>query len=217
MMAKDIISLYSGGMDSTVALYRYADRVRLALSFDYGSKHNRIEIDHASRNCRRLGIEHRVIDMDLNRMGFVSDLLTSGGAIPAGRYDDDNMRSTVVPFRNGIMLSIAAGLAESMGCAHLMLSNHAGDHAIYPDCREEFVRHMGQAIASGTYNHVELFAPFTLLSKREIALIGRELGVPFEDTYSCYEGQEVHCGVCGTCTERKEALAGFDPTVYRIK
>ncbi len=217
MMAKDIISLYSGGMDSTVALYRYADRVRLALSFDYGSKHNRIEIDHASRNCRRLGIEHLVIDMDLNRMGFVSDLLTSGGAIPAGRYDDDNMRSTVVPFRNGIMLSIAAGLAESMGCAHLMLSNHAGDHAIYPDCREEFVRHMGQAIASGTYNHVELFAPFTLLSKREIALIGRELGVPFEDTYSCYEGQEVHCGVCGTCTERKEALAGFDPTVYRIK
>ncbi len=216
-MAKDIISLYSGGMDSTVALYRYADRVRLALSFDYGSKHNRIEIDHAARNCRRLGIEHRVIDMDLNRMGFVSDLLTSGGAIPAGHYDDDNMRSTVVPFRNGIMLSIAAGLAESLGCDRLLLSNHAGDHAIYPDCREEFVWHMGQAISAGTYNHVELLAPFTLLSKREIALIGKELGVPFEDTYSCYEGQEMHCGVCGTCTERKEALAGFDPTVYRGK
>lgn len=216
-MAKDIISLYSGGMDSTVALYRYADRVRLALSFDYGSKHNRIEIDHAARNCRRLGIEHRVIDMDLNRMGFVSDLLTSGGAIPAGHYDDDNMRSTVVPFRNGIMLSIAAGLAESLGCDRLLLSNHAGDHAIYPDCREEFVRHMGQAISAGTYNHVELLAPFTLLSKREIALIGKELGVPFEDTYSCYEGQEMHCGVCGTCTERKEALAGFDPTVYKVK
>lgn len=216
-MAKDIISLYSGGMDSTVALYRYADRVRLALSFDYGSKHNRIEIDHAARNCRRLGIEHRVIDMDLNRMGFVSDLLTSGGAIPAGHYDDDNMRSTVVPFRNGIMLSIAAGLAESLGCDHLLLSNHAGDHAIYPDCREEFVRHMGQAISAGTYKHVELLAPFTLLSKREIALIGKELGVPFEDTYSCYEGQEMHCGVCGTCTERKEALAGFDPTVYKVK
>ena len=216
-MAKDIISLYSGGMDSTVALYRYADRVRLALSFDYGSKHNRIEIDHAARNCRRLGIEHRVIDMDLNRMGFVSDLLTSGGAIPAGHYDDDNMRSTVVPFRNGIMLSIAAGLAESLGCDRLLLSNHAGDHAIYPDCREEFVRRMGQAISAGTYNHVELLAPFTLLSKREIALIGKELGVPFEDTYSCYEGQEMHCGVCGTCTERKEALAGFDPTVYKVK
>lgn len=211
---KDTIILYSGGMDSTVALYRYAGRIRLALSFDYGSKHNRIEIEHAARNCRRLGIRHQVIPMDLNQMGFVSDLLVSGGDIPAGKYGEENMRKTVVPFRNGIMLSIAAGIAESLGCRRLLISNHAGDHAIYPDCREEFVRSMSRAVAAGTYNHVEVFAPFTNLSKREIALIGKELGVPFEDTYSCYNGREKHCGACGTCTERKEALAGFDPTEY---
>lgn len=211
---KDIIILYSGGMDSTVALYKYAERIKLALSFNYGSKHNRIEIEHASRNCRRLNIKHRVIEMDLNKMGFISDLLSSGGEIPDGHYETENMRKTVVPFRNGIMLSIAAGIAESLDCAYLLISNHSGDHDIYPDCREEFVRHMSQAISAGTYNHVEVFAPFTNLSKREIALIGKEVNVPFEDTYSCYNGQEIHCGTCGTCTERKEALEGFDPTEY---
>lgn len=214
-MEKDTIILYSGGMDSTVALYRYASRIRLAISFNYGSKHNGIEIEHAARNCKRLGIEHRVIDMDLNKMGFVSDLLSSGGEIPSGHYEEENMKKTVVPFRNGIMLSIAAGIAESLGCNRLLISNHAGDHAIYPDCREEFVQCMNRAIMAGTYNHVEVFAPFTNWSKREIALAGKELNVPFEDTYSCYNGQEVHCGTCGTCTERKEALEGFDPTEYK--
>lgn len=215
-MSKDSILLYSGGMDSTVALYRYADDIRLALSFDYGSKHNAIEIAHAVRNCRRLGIEHRIIKMDLNAMGFVSDLLSSGGDIPSGEYAEENMKKTVVPFRNGIMLAVAAGIAESLDCGRVLISNHAGDHAIYPDCRGEFVHHMGQAIAAGTYNGVELCAPFTYRTKREIALIGRECGVPFEDTYSCYNGREMHCGVCGTCTERKEALEGFDPTEYEL-
>lgn len=213
---KDIVILYSGGMDSSVALYKYTDRIRLAVSFNYGSKHNEREIKYAAQNCLALGIEHRVIEMDLNKMGFVSDLLQSGGEIPDGHYEDENMKKTVVPFRNGIMLSIAAGLAESIDCEYLLISNHAGDHAIYPDCRDDFVQAMSQAISFGTYNNVEILAPFTNLSKREIALIGKEINVPFENTYSCYNGQENHCGTCGTCTERKEALRGFDPTIYMV-
>ncbi len=212
---KDIIILYSGGMDSSVALYQYTDRVRLAVSFNYGSKHNVREIEYAAKNCKALDIEHRVVELDLNKMGFVSDLLQSGGEIPDGHYEDESMKKTVVPFRNGIMLSIAAGIAESMDCNKLLISNHAGDHAIYPDCRPDFIQSMNDAIRFGTYNDVEIMAPYTNLSKREIALIGKEIGVPFEKTYSCYNGQKVHCGTCGTCTERKEALKGFDPTEYQ--
>lgn len=212
---KNIVILYSGGMDSSVALYQYAQQIRLAVSFDYGSKHNKTEIKYAAKNCKQLGIEHRIVEIDLNKMGFVSDLLQSGGDIPDGHYEDENMKKTVVPFRNGIMLSIAAGIAESMDCNKLLISNHAGDHAIYPDCRPDFIQSMSDAIRFGTYNKVEILAPFTNLTKREIALKGKEIEVPFENTYSCYNGQEKHCGTCGTCTERKEGLAGFDPTVYQ--
>ena len=171
------IILYSGGLDSTVALYKYAAQIRLALSFNYGSKHNRKEIGQAARNCQNLNIEHRIVNLDLNKMGFVSDLLESGGEIPEGHYEDDNMMKTVVPFRNGIMLSIAAGIAESLHCDRILISNHSGDHAIYPDCREDFIKNMNNAVSAGTYNQVEIQAPFTKLSKREIALIGKELNV----------------------------------------
>lgn len=211
---KDIVILYSGGMDSSVALYQFAGQIQLAVSFNYGSKHNAREIEYAARNCKSLGIEHRIIELDMNKMGFVSDLLQSGGEIPDGHYEDENMKKTVVPFRNGIMLSIAAGIAESIDCKHLLISNHAGDHAIYPDCRPEFIQSMNDAIRFGTYNEVEIVAPFTNMTKREIALSGKETGVPFANTYSCYNGQAIHCGTCGTCTERKEALAGFDSTEY---
>ena len=214
-LKQDIVILYSGGMDSSVALYHFADRIKLAVSFNYGSKHNVREIEHAALICNGLGIENRVIEMDLNNMGFVSDLLQSGGDIPDGHYEDENMKKTVVPFRNGIMLSIAAGIAESIDCNKLLISNHAGDHAIYPDCRPDFIDSMNDAIRFGTYNNVEIMAPYTHLTKREIALKGNEIGVPFEKTYSCYNGQAEHCGTCGTCTERKEALEGFDPTKYQ--
>lgn len=213
---KDIVILYSGGMDSSVALYQYAERIKVAVSFNYGSKHNKREIEFAAKNCKSLGIEHRIIELDLNKMGFVSSLLQSGGEIPNGHYEDETMKSTVVPFRNGIMLSIAAGIAESINCNRLLISNHAGDHAIYPDCRPNFIKSMNDAICFGTYNNVEIFAPMTNFTKREIALLGNEINVPFENTYSCYNGQEIHCGTCGTCVERKEALEGFDPTEYLI-
>ena len=127
------------------------------------------------------------------------------------------MRSTVVPFRNGIMLAVACGLAESYGLKHVMIANHSGDHAIYPDCRAGFVDAMSHAMQEGTYDGVTIIAPYTDITKNEIAVRGKNLGVDYGKTYSCYKGAEKHCGKCGTCVERKEALAAAgidDPTQY---
>lgn len=208
------VLVYSGGLDSTTLLYEYKDSIALAVSFDYGSKHNKRELEFAAINCRRLGIRHLVIPLEFMGKYFRSDLLIGGGDIPEGSYADSNMKSTVVPFRNGIMLSIAAGLAESYELDTIMLANHSGDHAIYPDCRPEFIEGMAAAVEAGTYNGVKVVSPYCNMTKRDIALRGRELGVDFSLTYSCYKGGEKHCGKCGTCVERKEALEGFDPTEY---
>ena len=208
------VLVYSGGLDSTTLLYEYKDSIALAVSFDYGSKHNKRELEYAALNCKRLGIRHLVIPLEFMGKYFKSDLLIGGGDIPEGSYADDNMKSTVVPFRNGIMLSIAAGLAESYELDAIMLANHSGDHAIYPDCRPEFIDGMAAAVKAGTYNGVKVISPYCNMTKRDIALRGRELGVDYSLTYSCYKGGEKHCGKCGTCVERKEALEGFDPTEY---
>lgn len=208
------VLVYSGGLDSTTLLYDYKESIALAVSFNYGSKHNARELECAAINCRRLGIRHIVIPLEFMGKYFRSSLLLGGGDIPEGSYADDNMKSTVVPFRNGIMLSIAAGLAESNDLDAIMLANHSGDHAIYPDCRPEFIEGMAAAVKAGTYNGVKVVSPYCNMTKREIALRGRELGVDFSLTYSCYKGGEKHCGKCGTCTERREALEGFDPTDY---
>lgn len=148
---------------------------------------------------------------------FRSSLLEGADSIPEGHYADENMKSTVVPFRNGIMLSVACGLAESRGLRHVMMANHGGDHAIYPDCRPEFVTSMSDAMRNGTYEGVDILAEFTNITKSDIARLGKKLGVDYSMTYSCYKGGAKHCGRCGTCIERKEAMreAGIDdPTVY---
>lgn len=207
----------SGGMDSTTMLYEYADRIALAVTFNYGSNHNAREIECARYNCERLGIELVVVDMPFIGQLFDSSLLSGADAIPEGNYDDENMRSTVVPFRNGIMLAVAAGLAESRGLRHLMMANHGGDHAIYPDCRQGFVDAMSAAISQGTYEHIDIFAPYTNITKTDIARRGAALGIDYAHTYSCYKGGAIHCGRCGTCTERRQAFieAGIpDPTQY---
>ena len=208
------VLVYSGGLDSTTLLYEYRDSIALAVSFDYGSKHNAREIAYAAENCKRLGVKHLVIPLGFIGQYFKSDLLLSGGEIPEGSYADDNMHSTVVPFRNGIMLAVAAGLAESYGLDTVMLANHSGDHAIYPDCRPEFVEAMDAAVQAGTYEGIRVVSPYCDITKRDIALRGKALGIDYSLTYSCYKGGEKHCGKCGTCTERKEALEGFDPTEY---
>lgn len=206
-MEKDALIVLSGGMDSTSMLYEYRDSIALAVNFNYGANHNAREAACTRENCRRLGIE--LVEIDLAFMGryFESSLLSGADAIPEGHYEDENMRSTVVPFRNGIMLSVAAGLAESRGLKAVMIANHGGDHAIYPDCRGEFVNAMGAAISAGTYEHIELRAPYTNITKADIARRGLAAGVDFSLTYSCYKGGEKHCGKCGTCVERREALA----------
>ena len=216
-MNKDSIIILSGGMDSVTLLYDYQERIQLAISFDYGSKHNSREIPFAQLHCQRLGIEHVVIPLEFMQRFFQSSLLKGGEEIPEGHYADDNMKSTVVPFRNGIMLAIAAGMAESRGLKNVMMANHGGDHVIYPDCRPEFVDAMNKAMTNGTYVGVKLLAPYTNLTKTQIALIGKKIGIDYAETWSCYKGGECHCGKCGTCVERREALADAginDTTVY---
>lgn len=214
---KDSVIVLSGGMDSVTLLHDYKDRIALAVTFDYGSNHNAREIECAALNCKMLGIEHIVIPLSFMAKYFKSSLLEGADAIPDGDYAEDNMKSTVVPFRNGIMLAVAAGLAESRGLKHIMLANHSGDHTIYPDCRPGFVDAMSNAIQQGTFDGLTLLCPYTHLSKGDIAKIGAKIGVDYSLTYSCYKGREKHCGTCGTCVERKEALAyaGIkDPTIY---
>lgn len=211
--------LVSGGMDSVTALYHAAKKYRVVggLSFHYGSKHNDCEIPFARYHCRRLGVPHRVIRLGFVGKLFKSDLLKSGGAVPDGHYEEATMKQTVVPFRNGIMLAVAAGYAESIEAKGLVIAAHSGDHAIYPDCRESFMRAMGFALRQGTYAQVELIRPFIAFSKAQIAKHGQEMGVDFSKTWSCYKGGKVHCGKCGTCSERREAFLlarAPDPTVY---
>lgn len=211
--------LLSGGMDSVTVFYQAlrSHEVAACLSFDYGSKHNACEIPFAKLHSDRNQVPHHVVSLDFMDQLFKSDLLKSGGDIPDGHYAEESMKRTVVPFRNGIMLSVAAGFAESIGAEAVVIAAHSGDHAIYPDCREPFMRAMGDAIREGSYARVELLRPFIDMDKSAIARRGVELGVDFENTWSCYKGGSIHCGVCGTCVERREAflLAGLpDPTVY---
>lgn len=216
-MSKDAVIILSGGMDSTTMLYEYREEIALAITFDYGSLQNARERMCAVMHCQRLGIPHIIIPLQFMQQYFKSSLLMTPDDIPEGNYDEENMKSTVVPFRNGIMLSVACGMAENNGLKRVLIANHAGDHAIYPDCRPEFVAAMSAAMQAGTYENVTLFAPYTQLSKTDIALRGKRLGINYAETYSCYKGGEVHCGKCGTCRERREALqaAGIDdPTIY---
>jgi 7-cyano-7-deazaguanine synthase len=217
-----VVVLCSGGMDSVTALHwaRREHDVRAALSFDYGAKHNAREIPLAAAHARALGVRHHVVPLAFIGEHFASDLLQSGGEIPEGHYADENMKRTVVPFRNGIMLAVAGGFAESVGAEGLVIAAHGGDHAIYPDCREEFMQAMGDALRLGTYAGIALLRPFIAMDKGGIAAAGARLGVDFAQTWSCYKGGALHCGKCGTCVERREAFlqAGVpDPTVYEAQ
>ena len=196
-MNKDSVLIVSGGMDSITMLYEYKERIALGISFDYGSNHNAREIPFAAMHCERLGIKHIVINLGFMHQYFKSSLLEGAEAIPEGNYDEEN----------GIMLSIAAGVAESNGLKYVMMANHGGDHTIYPDCRPEFVSAMSEATRQGTYPGIEVLAPYTDITKSDIARHGKALGIDYAETWSCYKGGEHHCGKCGTCRERIEALA----------
>jgi len=211
--------LLSGGMDSVTAYYDALreHQVVAALSFDYGAKHNARELGFARLHAARNGVRHEVVTLDFINELFTSALLRSGAEIPDGHYAEATMKQTVVPFRNGIMLAIATGFAESIGAEGLVIAAHAGDHAIYPDCRESFMQAMAAAMGEGTYANIQLLRPFIGADKAAIARRGAEVGIDYAETWSCYKGGRVHCGVCGTCVERREAflVAGLpDPTDY---
>ncbi|HEY0791067.1 MAG TPA: 7-cyano-7-deazaguanine synthase QueC [Chthoniobacterales bacterium] len=216
---KKVIVLLSGGMDSVTAFYEAArgHEVVGALSFHYGSKHNDREIPFAALHSKKLDVPHVIIPLAFIGDHFESALLKKGNEIPKGHYEEQTMKQTVVPFRNGIMLAIAGGFAESKNAYGLVIAAHAGDHAIYPDCREGFMVAMGRALRLGTYAEVELMRPFIQMTKAQIVTRGCGLGVDYSQTWSCYTGSDLHCGECGTCVERREAflLAGVpDPTRY---
>jgi len=214
------VILLSGGMDSGVLLAWAGQRYGgiHALSFDYGSKHAAKELAMAEALAKAYHARFVKIELPFMDALFSSSLLKSGDAVPDGSYTEVSMVSTVVPFRNGIMLSIAVGYAENLKIDTVLIAAHAGDHPVYPDCRGSFMDAMDQAAMLGTYAGVRVKAPFIDLSKEDIATLGRSLDFDFARTWSCYKGGQIHCGVCATCIERKAALKfdqGLDPTRYR--
>lgn len=222
-MKKLAVAIVSGGMDSvTLAYYLKSLEYDLfLLSFDYGQRHKK-ELGYASLCASRLNARHHIVDLSMiNHLLHGSALTDNAVIVPDGHYTSITMKPTMVPNRNAIMLSIAYGVAVSEQADIVAIGAHNGDHTIYSDCRASFIKAFDtmETIATEGYGKPELrlLAPFVHITKTDIALLGEKLGVPYEDTWSCYKGMEHHCGKCGTCVERKEAfeLAGIkDKTTY---
>lgn len=221
-MSKKAIAIVSGGMDSvTLAYLLKSEGYDLhLLSFNYGQRHKK-ELDFAQLTARDLSAQHNVIDLSHIGSFLTGSALTDDIPVPDGHYAEETMKITVVPNRNAIMLALAYGVAVAEGAEIVAVGVHAGDHFIYPDCRPEFINTFDrmERIATQGFSHpdLKLYAPFVSIGKHDIVTIGYKLGVPYQNTWSCYKGGAVHCGTCGTCVERKEAfqLAGVpDPTEY---
>lgn len=204
---KSIVVL-SGGMDSTTLLYKLIAEGKevKAISFNYGQKHVR-ELDVAAKTCAKLGVEHKIVDMSFLKDIVSNSALTSDIAVPEGHYEDESMKKTVVPNRNMIMASIAIGWAVNEDYDEVALGVHAGDHAIYPDCRPAFVEALSAISAVANFKAISIYTPYLLLDKGDIALDGKALGVDYSLTHTCYNGTEIPCGKCGACQERAEAFA----------
>lgn len=210
----------SGGLDSVVLAYKTARERKLAglLSFDYGQRHKK-ELRFAARCAERLDVQHSVIDIASFGRQLEGSALTDEIAVPEGHYAEETMKTTIVPNRNAIMLTMAYGLAAARGFEAVGAAVHGGDHFIYPDCRPDFIKAFEtmQNHALAGVDEIELYTPFLNLTKAGIVSEGERLGVDFSQTWSCYKGGARHCGRCGTCVERREAfhLAGVeDPTIY---
>lgn len=217
-MTQKVVVIYSGGMDSFTVLNKaIKDGFDVyPLSFDYGQRHKK-ELDYAATVCKKLAVPHKVVDISAINQLLGGSSLTSDIDVPEGHYEEDSMKNTVVPNRNMILLSMAIGYAVSLNASKVYYGAHAGDHAIYPDCRPEFVQKMHDVSMIANYEPVEIYSPYLRVSKIAILTDGLAMGLNYADTWTCYNGREKACGKCGACQERLEAFEKnnvVDPLEY---
>ncbi len=206
-----VVVIYSGGMDSFTVLNRAIKDGKqvYALTFDYGQKHVK-EIDYAANVCKELNIPHKVIDISAINQLLGGSSLTDDIDIPEGHYEEESMKSTVVPNRNMILLSLAVGYAVSREASQVYYGAHSGDHAIYPDCRPEFVMKMNDVCQIANYQPVEIYSPYLTDTKIDILTDGISMDLDYSKSWTCYNGREKACGKCGACQERLEAFREND-------
>lgn len=217
-MKEKVVVIYSGGMDSFTVLHKVIAQgyEPFALTFNYGQRHVK-EVDVAKAVCQQLGIVHKVADISAMNELMAGSSLTSDIDVPQGHYEEESMKSTVVPNRNMILLSLAIGYAVSINATKVFYGAHSGDHAIYPDCRPEFVRKMNEVSQIANYEPIEVVSPYLNVSKIAILTDGLKMGLDYSQTWTCYNGREKACGKCGACQERLEAFASngqTDPLSY---
>jgi len=212
-MTNKVVVIYSGGMDSFTVLNRALQDGKevYALTFDYGQRHVK-EIEYASNVCKSLKVNHKVIDISAINQLLAGSSLTDDIDIPQGHYEAESMKSTVVPNRNMILLSLAVGYAVSTGASQVYYGAHSGDHAIYPDCRPEFVMKMNDVCKIANYESVEIFSPYLTVTKSDILTDGLKMNLKYDQTWTCYNGREKACGKCGACEERLEAFSDNNVT-----
>ena len=214
-----VLPVVSGGMDSITMLHKLVHeehQIEEVLSFNYGQKHVK-ELEYAAKNCEQLGVNHKIIDISFMGQLLDNSALTGDTEVPEGHYEQDNMKLTVVPNRNMILASIAIGRAVNNGCDAIALGVHSGDHAIYPDCRPQFISALRTCALIANYEPIDVLAPFLYADKTTIIETGLKIGVDYNDTWTCYKGKEKACGVCGSCQERLEAFENnniTDPLEY---
>ena len=222
-MDEKAVVIASGGIDSSTLLFKTVSEnyKTYALTFIYGQKHEK-EIDCARWICERLKVSHKIIDLSALKEILSGSALTDSNIaipeVPADVSHYDTLKATIVPNRNSIFLSIAIGYAVSTGANRVFFGAHRSDRGVYPDCRPEFIDAFQSAERLANDNpDLTVNAPFAHMDKSEIVKLGAGLGVPYQKTWSCYKGGELHCGVCSSCRERKRAftLSGVsDPTSY---
>ncbi|MDO6763969.1 7-cyano-7-deazaguanine synthase QueC [Agarivorans sp. 1_MG-2023] len=217
-MKEKAVVIYSGGMDSYTVLHKTLQLglQPFALSFNYGQRHIK-ELEYAKNVCDEQSVEHKIVDISSINQLLEGSSLTSDIDIPEGDYQEESMKSTVVPNRNMILLSLAIGYAVSIGAKKVFYGAHSGDHAIYPDCRPEFVRKMNEVSLIANYEAVEVISPYLEQSKIDILSDGLAMNLDYAKTWTCYNGRDLACGKCGACQERLEAFklnAVKDPLSY---
>ncbi|AEF04016.1 7-cyano-7-deazaguanine synthase QueC [Alteromonas sp. KS69] len=206
-MSENVVVIYSGGMDSFTVLHKALrdGKTVHALSFDYGQRHKK-ELDYAAAVCKSLNVPHKIVDISAINSLIGGSSLTSDIDVPEGHYEEPSMKQTVVPNRNMILLSLAVGYAVSLEANEVYYGAHSGDHAIYPDCRPEFVEKMSDVCRIANYTPVEIVTPYIKDSKTAILTDGLKMGLDYGETWTCYNGREKACGKCGACEERLEAF-----------